>query len=460
MKVTWTFFRYELRRYLPAVLALWVLIPLLPWLDRGTVESWIADGDAREAAAVVMLQVVAPLLALGLALWSWLGEKISGVARFVYARPVSGDLRFATRLAAVWTAVAVYVAGVSSFLWVNPLQAFEGFVEVGSPVVEPSNPWWDVPWDLPAGSSFVLLWLVVAAGTLISVAVTRPSRAVGSLALGAVGFVGLLHVAWWASRASGWLQFWNAQWIAGAYLLFVFFCGVALLLAAWRGARRAPLGPLPWQRMATVAAIPLAVAFLGVAPLNLSPLDVGSPKILEEVPWGEAGTLDIVQTPATHEEVAFAIVQRSGDKTEIRRPIDLRRYETPGSELAVFFDPSDPVGWFAVDERGEVHDLQFPWPVEEVRQRSRQLLPVSLSGRAEGFAWTETRGGTLWWMGRDRVVRQTSLPPEAGGGLWLDENEIYLFVPRRRGWVFRTDTASLEPMDWKTMGQRLREGSE
>ena len=63
MKTTWTFFRYELRRYLPVVGALWLLILALPWLDRGRVESWIADADARTAAAVVMLHMVAPLLA-------------------------------------------------------------------------------------------------------------------------------------------------------------------------------------------------------------------------------------------------------------------------------------------------------------------------------------------------------------------------------------------------------------
>lgn len=453
MKTTWTFFRYELRRYLPVVGALWLLILALPWLDRGRVESWIADADARTAAAVVMLQMVAPLLALGLALWSWLGEKTTGSARFVYARPLSGDRRFGARLAAVATSVAVYVTGVFVGLWVSPVRVFEAFGEIGSPYAVLSNPWLNLMWDLAGGSWLVLLFFLGAGGTLVSVAVRRASRAVGLLALGTLVFVGLLHGAWWVSSASGWLRSWNERWIGGAYLLFVLLCGVGLLLAAWVAVRRAPLGPLPWRRMALVAMAPLGLAFLGVAPLNLSPLDVGEPRVLEEVPWSGGGTLALLRTPATQTEIAFVSLRREGEETRIRRPVDLLRYETPGPELAVFFDPSEPA-WFAIDPQGEVHELEFPGGKDPM-----VLLPVNRARLGDGFAWTEMAGGTLWWMDRDRVMQRISIPREAGGGLWIDEDEIYL-LGGRDAWIFHTGTESLEGMSRKAGMERLREARE
>ena len=118
----WAFFRFEMRRHLPAVglllAAVFLFDLVLGWT--ASANGLRAGGDMRIAVAVPLLSLFAVVLSLQLLLTSWLRERADGTLAWLYARPVSASTMFAVRLAAALLALALFLAGGLVVLRVPP----------------------------------------------------------------------------------------------------------------------------------------------------------------------------------------------------------------------------------------------------------------------------------------------------------------------------------------------------
>ncbi len=132
----WAFFRFEMRRHLPAVgvllLAVFLFDLVLGWT--ASAHGLRAGGDMRIAVAVPLLSLFAVVLSLQLLLTSWLRERADGSLAWLYVRPVSAGVLFAVRLAAALAALVLFTAGGLLVLRVHPGELLDpALLETGAP---------------------------------------------------------------------------------------------------------------------------------------------------------------------------------------------------------------------------------------------------------------------------------------------------------------------------------------